>query len=427
MSWRHAPPGALTETLIRSLGTLPDRLRQRRYELLPVAGPGAAASEAQGRKPGETTAPLELADLISSISEIGVLHPVLAEEIAVPDGPPRIVVTVGERRQRAVRWLAAHRPDNPHGQALPAIVCPGPMSEEERRVWQLIENLAREPLRPGEQASALLFHRSAVLVGKLLRAGRPVPAEVYAIDDPVERFRALERIRGGDPTCAAPWAEVLGRLGLQLTARKARELVRAFAELPRDLVEEMDEANVRLHTRIRFAELRRGRAEAADEIWAAVRERGRVDLLLSAVDAAADGNPPQQAVDVAEAVHADANQARAQRLRRTDDPPAVTAEQAPAADPASTAEPQPLGPGRPTDVPSELVTVDTEPQPEQISPEPQRQPVDRTHLAGALQSLRTVAAACRAGQLIDRHDANSLLLLAEEIHRLARAALLKAA
>ena len=57
-------------------------------------------------------------------------------------------------------------------------------------------------------------------------------------------------------------AEVLSRLGLQLTPRKARQIVRAFAELPRELSAEMDEHQVALHTRIRFAQLRQGRERA---------------------------------------------------------------------------------------------------------------------------------------------------------------------
>ncbi|MCL3998909.1 ParB N-terminal domain-containing protein, partial [Streptomyces lavenduligriseus] len=261
----------LTEILHRSV-----KLRQRRFEMLPLRGQGAPFTEPHARNPSDSLPPSELADLISSMSVIGLLEPVLAEEIVVDGKAPTIRLVTGERRLRAMRWGAVNRPDNPHFQALPAVVCPGPLSEEERHMWRFVENFAREPLRPGEQAAALLYQRCAILVGKLLKAGKPVPQEVYAIPDPAERFLALEKIRGTDSSCAAPWSEVLDRLGLQLNERKAGELVRAFRALPRDLTEEMDEAAVRLNTRIRFAELRNGRAQAAEGIWAALKSSKRL-------------------------------------------------------------------------------------------------------------------------------------------------------
>lgn len=293
------------------------KLRQRRFALLPLRGPGAVFTDVQGRAPGESTTPSELSDLISSISTVGVLEPVLVEETPDPAGGPSVLrLAAGERRLRAARWGATHQPDNPHFAALPAVVLPGPLSEEERRIWQLVENLARQPLRPGELAAALLLHRSAVLLGKLVAAGIPVPTEVYSIADPAERFRALDRLRGNNTAAAAPWPEVLQRLGLQLTPRKARELVRAFGALPRELSEDMDDAKVTLATRIRFAQLHNGRAEAAEGIWAAVRERGRVDLLPAALTAAADIDEPTACVAAAETAQEQGNAARADTLRR---------------------------------------------------------------------------------------------------------------
>ena len=297
---------------------LSPRLRQRRFALLPLRGEGTPFTDLQGRLPGDATTPADLADLISSIANVGVLQPVLVEEVDVGDGThPTMKLAAGERRLRACRWGAVNRPDNPHFAALPAVVCPGPLSDEERRIWQLVENLARESLRPGELAAALVLDRCAVLLGKLLAGGHAVPAEVYAIDDPIARFAAMERIRGTDKRCAAPWAEVLSRLGLQLSARKARELVRAFAEMPREVAEEMDEAKVSLHTRIRFVELRRGREQAAEDIWAAVKSTGRTRLLPSAI-AAAHSNQElsaEQALDEAERVQEQADTARADKLR----------------------------------------------------------------------------------------------------------------
>ncbi|MFI6031365.1 ParB/RepB/Spo0J family partition protein [Amycolatopsis magusensis] len=349
---------------MHQLGLSP-RLRQRRFVQLPLRGPGSPFTESQGRVPGDSTTPAELADLISSIASVGVLQPVLVEEIE--GQPPTMRLAAGERRLRACRWGAVHRPDNPHFAELPAVVCPGPLSDEERRIWQLVENLAREDLRPGELAAALVLDRCAVLLTKLVAAGRTVPAEVYRIDDPMERFRAMERIRGADATCAAPWAEVLTRLGLQLSPRKARELVRAFAEMPREVSGEMDEAKVSLHTRIRFVELRRGRAEAAEDIWAAVKQSGRTDLLPSALTTAAEqpDTSPAEALTEAERKHEEANQARSQALRH--------------------------------------------------QPAPANEPVAHQLVENVLTALRALIRATAAGAQLGAHDRASIQLLTDEL------------
>lgn len=290
------------------------RLAQRRFERLPVFGDGAVAVEIQGRGAGRgSMAPADLADLISTISIVGMLHPILVEEV----GERRLLVA-GERRLRAVRWGAVADPDNPHFSTVPAVLAPGPLTEEERRVWQLTENLARADLRPGELGAALLLERCAVLHSRLVAAGITVPSEVSRDDDPVRRFQRLESLRGQRTDVAAPWWEVLNRLGLHLSPRKAREVVAAFAALPRELSSDMDEARVSLWARAAFARLDAGRRSAATELWAAVREKGRSDLLGSAAIAALEY--PQLGVDdalnVAEQRHATANEARADALRR---------------------------------------------------------------------------------------------------------------
>lgn len=295
--------------------TLSERLRRRRFELLPLSGPGCAFTEVQGRGPGSSTASANLVELISSIATVGVLQPVLVEEL---DGG-RMRLVAGERRVRAARWGAAHHPDNPHFAAVPAVVCPGPLSEEERRVWQLVENLAREDLQPGELAAALLYERSAVLTSKLLAAGVPIPAAVAAVEDPVARFRALDRLRvaAGCHHVGAPWDEVLRRLGIQMRQDKARQLVRAFAALPAEVSSEMDAAKVALATRLDYLRLERGCAEAAAELWAAVRDRQRPELLSAAVHErlAHPDLDARESVDRAEERRELADQARARAQR----------------------------------------------------------------------------------------------------------------
>ena len=180
-------------------------LAGRRLELLPLDGPGAPFTGVQGRGPDDSTTPLELADLISSIELMGVLQPIMVEErpAAQPGELPVRLLVAGERRLRSVRWLHANRPDGPHARLIPAIVVTGPLADEDRRAWQLIENVAREDLQPGELAAALMFERCALLTVRLLTSRIAVPREILNLDSPVERFEALEKLRAGAPAAAA--------------------------------------------------------------------------------------------------------------------------------------------------------------------------------------------------------------------------------
>ena len=96
--------GAVSPTELARRLTVSERLRRRRFEVLALSGPDAAFSEPQGRAPGPSTAPANLAELISSIATVGVLQPILVEEL--PGGQRRVVA--GERRLRATRWGAVH-------------------------------------------------------------------------------------------------------------------------------------------------------------------------------------------------------------------------------------------------------------------------------------------------------------------------------
>jgi len=376
--------------------------------------------------PGDATTPADLADLISSIAVVGVLEPILVEELPDPaGGPAHMKVAAGERRVRAVRWGASHQPTNVHFGHIPAITCPGPLSEEERRIWQLVENLARQPLRPTELAMALLLHRCAVLLGKLVAAGKSVPAEVYSLDDPVARFEALERLRGSDGSCAAPWTEVLRRLGLQLTSRDARQLVQAFRELPRHLAEEMDEAKIRLHTRLRFVALRKDRAAAADEIWAAVKARGRPQLLAGAITAA-DAVPSNHTIDAdavlttAELARDQSYATRAARLRQvlrgdTADGLSVPVDpdDAPAGHGVAVAGSPSIG--------SPLAAAAARDR-DSTSTCSIEEPVDPQIVTAALVGLRELVAALAQGHCLDLYDHESLRLLWEQVHPTVRAA-----
>jgi len=351
--------------------TLSERLQRRRFELLPLTGPGAAFADVQGRRPGETTAPAALVDLISSIASVGVLQPILVEELH--GGRRRLVA--GERRLRAAKWGAtsAEGSGNPHFAAVPAVVCPGPLSEEERRTWQLVENLAREDLRPGELAAALVFERCAVLTAKLLGAGVPVPDDILCIDDPVERFRRLERLRGANRRAAASWPEVLRRLGIQVSPRQARALAAAFAALPRELSADMDAHRVALATRVAYLRLDAGRRQAAAQLWEAVKTRGRPELLGAAVRECLDhpSLTPGDALDRAADLHVAANRSRSERLR----------------------------------TPEERESDQKTPVPVEV--------VDR-----ALDGLRALVEQLRAGAVVDGYRAGSLRLFLAELRSL---------
>ena len=317
-------------------------------------------------------APANLIELISSISSIGVLQPVLVEQL--PDQSVRVVA--GERRLRAVRWGAVHHPDNPHFKTVPAIVCPGPLSEQERRIWQLVENLSREDLQPGELAAALLFERSAVLTTKLLAAEVPVPPEVAYLEDPVARWRGLDRLRvdAGCHHVGAPWEEVLRRLGIQLRPEKAKALVRAFAAIPAEISAEMDAAKVALLTRMEYLRLGRGRADAAAELWEAVKATERPELLGAAVRERLD-HPTldaEGALEAAQALHDAADEARARAQRER-------------VGTATSDGPQPV--------------------PEDVARE-------------AARALRELLAALRAGAALDPYLAGSFALFATELAEL---------
>ena len=309
-----AEPGASARDMARRL-SVSEQLSRRKLEFLPLSGPGSVFSEVQGRQPGASTTPEDLVELISSIATVGVLQPILVERL--PDGSLRLVA--GERRLRAAKWGAANLAGNPHFSAIPAVVCPGPLPEEDRRTWQIAENLVREGLAPGELAAALVFERCAVLTTKLLAAGVPVPISVVEVDDPLQRFRDLERIRleANLHKVGAPWEEVLARLGIQMGADTARQLYRAFVSLPPEVSSEMDAAGISLATRLEYLRMDRGCGGAAREVWEAVMDGGRPELLSGALRQRLE----QPTLDVADAVGAaaavreEANRSRARALR----------------------------------------------------------------------------------------------------------------
>ncbi|MFC8944127.1 ParB/RepB/Spo0J family partition protein [Streptomyces rochei] len=408
-----------------------EQLRQRRFEMLPMRG--SVYTDVQGRGPGPSTSPEGLADLITSISTVGVLHPVLVEELPGPDNHIQRRLVIGERRYRACRWGAVNQPDNPRFDKLPAVICPGPLSDEDRRTWQLVENLAREDLQPGELAKALLLERSAILRAQLDNAGIEVSEDVQRLEDPVARFEALERLRGSDANLAAPWNLVLRRLGLQITPRRAREVVAAFRTLPRELSADMDQHQVALAARTNLARLSRGRREAAAELWQAVKRLGRTDLLSAATRAQAT-NPDMPADTAASAAVTAYERANAERAATLARPPApagghdngddaaapdkTTA--APLADSADAEQPRPDGETTAfDDITEEPVTAGSggEQHPRADEPLEPAEPVDPPVVTAALEALRTLNTQLAEGRALHRFDAGSLRMLLTDLQR----------
>ncbi len=307
---------AVAEVVQLQLLTRSDRLRQRRLENLPVKEGVFTDEQGRGWGTQSTSAPSELRDLITSIATSGVLQPVLCEEVG-----ERYRVVSGGRRLAACRWGAVNLADNHNFTEIPAVVVPGPLTEEERRAFQLIENLSRVDLQPGELAAALLYERAAVLAEALEEAGARPPADTLTLEDPVARWDQLEsfRVSAGHHSIGAPWNMILHRLGMEMSPERAKQLYRAFRSMPAEVSAEMDAAEIALTTRQDWLRLHKGRAEAAEEIWDAVRERDP-GLLRRAVKEAQE-HPSASAVEVvetADAYRTAANEARS-RSQRTPD------------------------------------------------------------------------------------------------------------
>lgn len=406
----RAPDAVRADALVRRLAAS-SALRQRRFELLPVNGPGAPTSRPQGRRPGPVTSHTGLADLISSIATAGLLSPILVEEQPLQDTAPLRLIVAGERRVMSIRRGATAAPDNPHFAKIPAIVCPGPLTEEERRSWQLIENLAREDLQPGELGAALLFERCAVLAAELEQAGAVVAPELLDEPDPVARYQALQVLRAQHPHVGASWQVVLRRLGLQLSPRKARAVAAAVTTLPREMSEEMDQHKVALYTRLQLLTVGTGHGDVAAELWQAVKARGRADLLGAAVRAHRAGIVDAgSAAEAADVVRAAGNAARSEALRRpvtaaADGQPAA----APLTEPAESSTPPTAGTaGEPQD-------AATPPAPTADSPTPSAAVVPEAAVGGALTGLRDLVSHLSQGGQLHRFDAGSLRLLVTQL------------
>ncbi len=96
------------------------------------------------RQPRQVFDEDELAELVHSISEIGLLQPVVVRPLASGDGEPKYELVMGERRWRASQLAATG--------TIPAIV--RSTSDDAMLRDALLENLHRAQLNPLEEAAA---------------------------------------------------------------------------------------------------------------------------------------------------------------------------------------------------------------------------------------------------------------------------------
>jgi ParB family chromosome partitioning protein len=392
-----APQPRTNAVILASRMASSARLRQRRFELFPL---DRIFTEVQGRIPGDATSPEGLSDLISSIGEVGILQPVLVEELPGGGG---LRLVAGERRLRACRIGHVDQPDNPHYARIPAVVCPGPLGADERATWQLIENLAREDLQPGELAQALIFERCGVLAVRLEGEGFVPPVEAMALEDPVARWNALNkyRIESGQSKLGAPWGEVIRRLGIHLKEDKVEQIVRAFSQMDPEMAEEMDRECISLNARVHYLKLARSKEQAAGDLWQAVRSSGRGKLLYSAVMeiAAHPELGANEAIERAELKQQEANTARAEAALR-----AVSPRREPV-----------------LDDPEGAVASSDEPE-TPLQELERRDKVDAAVMARALDALSKLSTQLRTGKTVGQYDAGSLRLYLKELPGLVDAA-----
>jgi ParB family chromosome partitioning protein len=196
-------------------------------------------------QPREIFDEASLQELVESIESLGVLQPVRVrwdEELAM------YVVIVGERRLRAAKMAGL--------KSIPCVVQEGELTESQRLIEQLAENIIRADLQPVEQARA--FRRLMDLNGwsarqlaremhiadanvvralalldlpegvqRQVESGRLAPSvayEVSRLDNPEEQVSLAERIVAEKMTREQAVAEVQSRKPDQAgTAKRAKQ------------------------------------------------------------------------------------------------------------------------------------------------------------------------------------------------------------
>jgi hypothetical protein len=179
------------------------------------------AIEADPDQPRTEFDPARVRVLRDSIARVGLIEPIVVEELS---GGDRFRVIAGEYRTRALRLGLMEHPDNPLFQTAPAVVFPpGGLSDPLRRAWQLVENLNRHDLTPGEIARGFRATRAALAVERAeadARAWECLPDGYDPAAPPATREAQLGVALAGrgldwpEPS----WPDVLAFLGVDLPA-----------------------------------------------------------------------------------------------------------------------------------------------------------------------------------------------------------------
>ena len=119
-----------------------------------------------------------LNELAASITEHGVMQPIVVRALAKPDGAVTHEIIAGERRWRASQRAQLHR--------IPAIV--RDFDEQETLEIALIENIQREDLNPIEEAEAYRkliaeFNHSQEALGRIVGKSRSHVANLMRLLD----------------------------------------------------------------------------------------------------------------------------------------------------------------------------------------------------------------------------------------------------
>ena len=252
--------------------------------------------------------PEALAELVTSIREVGLLQPVVVREIDPDDAGPRYELVMGERRWRASQEAGTG--------TIPAIV--RETSDDDMLRDALLENLHRQQLNPLEEAAAYqqLLHEFGATHEELAgRIGRSRPQisntiRLLNLPAPVQRRVAAGVLSAGHarailglPTPEAQEAMATRVVAEGLSVRGVEEAVQlAEAEAPEDekaprsrnrrpvpqgLVELADRLSDRFETRVKVD---MGRSKGKVTI-----EFGSVDDLHRIVGMLGDGEQPTSA------------------------------------------------------------------------------------------------------------------------------------
>jgi ParB family chromosome partitioning protein len=135
-------------------------------------------------QPREVFDEAALQELVESIESLGVLQPIRVrwdEELAM------YVIIAGERRLRAAKMAGL--------KSVPCVIQEGELTESQRLIEQLAENIIRADLQPVEQAKA--FRRLMVLNGW---SARQLARELHIADANIVRALALLELPEGVQT-----------------------------------------------------------------------------------------------------------------------------------------------------------------------------------------------------------------------------------